>query len=54
VARSDITLIDVFLFLRRGAARLSQSFSSFSLWSAMLFAFLLVYMVMWRQDIKKY
>jgi len=34
---------------------LSQNFSVFSLWSAMLFSFLLVYMVMVaNKDIKKY
>jgi len=52
----DITLIDVFLFFA-GVALLDlrQSFSVFSLWSAMLFAFLLVYMVMVaHKDIKKY
>src|SRR5256714_15639525 len=43
----DITLIDVFLFFA-GVALLDlrESFSVFSLWSAMLFSFLLVYMVM--------
>src|SRR5882762_4151753 len=52
----DITLIDVFLFFAGVALLdLSQSFSVFSLWSAMLFAFLLVYMVMVaHKDIKKY
>ena len=52
----DITLIDVFLFFA-GVALLDlrQSFSVFSLWSAMLFSFLLVYMVMVaHSDIKKY
>src|SRR6266571_1155897 len=52
----DITLIDVFLFFA-GVALLDlrQSFSVFSLWSAMLFSFLLVYMVMVaHKDIKKY
>src|SRR5437660_9558878 len=52
----DITLIDVFLFFARVALLdLSQSFSVFSLWSAMLFAVLLAYMVMVpHKDIKKY
>jgi len=52
----DITLIDVFLFFAGVALLdLSQSFSVFSLWSAMLFSFLLVYMVMVaHKDIKKY
>src|SRR5712691_632658 len=52
----DITLIDVFLFFAGVALLdLSQSFSIFSLWSAMLFSFLLVYMVMVaHSDIKKY
>jgi len=52
----DITLIDVFLFFA-GVAMLDlrQNFSIFSLWSAMLFSFLLVYMVMVaHKDIKKY
>ena len=52
----DITLIDVFLFFA-GVALLDlrESFSIFSLWSAMLFSFLLVYMVMVaHKDIKKY
>src|SRR6266705_1401303 len=52
----DITLIDVFLFFAGVALLdLSQNFSVFSLWSAMLFSFLLVYMVMVaNKDIKKY
>ena len=52
----DITLIDVFLFFA-GVALLDlrSGFSMFSLWSAALFSFLLVYMVMvTHADIKKY
>jgi hypothetical protein len=52
----DITLIDVFLFFA-GVALLDlrSGFSMFSLWSAALFSFLLVYMVMvTHTDIKKY
>jgi len=52
----DITLIDVFLFFA-GVALLDlrSGFSIFSLWSAALFSFLLVYMVMvTHADIKKY
>ncbi len=52
----DITLIDVFLFFAGVALiDLRHSFSMFSLWSAALFSFLLVYMVMVANtDIKKY
>ncbi len=52
----DITLIDVFLFFAGVALMdLRHSFSMFSLWSAALFSFLLVYMVMVANtDIKKY
>ena len=52
----DITLIDVFLFFA-GVALLDlrSGFSMFSLWSAALFSFLLVYMLMvTHADIKKY
>ena len=52
----DITLIDVFLFFA-GVALLDlhRGFSVFSLWTAALFSFLLVYMVMVAHtDIKKY
>jgi len=52
----DITLIDVFLFFA-GVALLDlhRGFSVFSLWTAMLFSFLFVYMVMvTHADIKKY
>jgi hypothetical protein len=52
----DITLIDVFLFFA-GVALLDlhRGFSAFSLWTAALFSFLLVYMVMVAHaDIKKY
>jgi hypothetical protein len=52
----DITLIDVFLFFA-GVALLDlhRGFSAFSLWTATLFSFLLVYMVMVAHaDIKKY
>jgi hypothetical protein len=52
----DITLIDVFLFFA-GVALLDlhRGFSVFSLWTATLFSFLLVYMVMVAHaDIKKY
>ncbi len=52
----DITLIDVFLFFACVAlVDLRHSFSIFSLWTAALFSFLLVYMVMVaHKDIKKY
>jgi len=52
----DITLIDVFLFFAVVALLdLHRGFSIFSLWTAALFAFLLVYMVMVaHKDIKKY
>ena len=52
----DITLIDVFLFFACVALLdLHRSFSVFSLWTAALFSFLLVYMVMVaHKDIKKY
>ena len=52
----DITLIDVFLFFA-GVALLDlyRGFSIFSLWTAALFSFLLVYMVMVaHSDLKKY
>ncbi len=52
----DITLIDVFLFFA-GVALLDlhHGFSIFSLWTATLFSFLFVYMVMvTHADIKKY
>ncbi len=52
----DVTLIDVFLFFACVALLdLHHSFSVFSLWTAALFSFLLVYMVMVaHKDIKKY
>src|SRR5882672_7899192 len=52
----DITLIDVFLFFACVALLdLHRGFSVFSLWTAALFSFLLVYMVMVaHKDIKKY
>ena len=52
----DVTLIDVFLFFACVALLdLHRSFSVFSLWTAALFSFLLVYMVMVaHKDIKKY
>lgn len=52
----DITLIDVFLFFAVVATfDLYRGFSIFSLWTATLFLFLLVYMVMVaHSDIKKY
>src|SRR6266699_4916998 len=52
----DITLIDVFLFFACVALLdLHRGFSVFSLWTAALFSFLLVYMVMVAHaDIKKY
>jgi len=52
----DITLIDVFLFFA-GVALLDlyRGFSIFSLWTAALFSFLFVYMVMVaHSDLKKY
>jgi len=52
----DITLIDVFLFFA-GVALLDlhRGFSMFSLWSATLFSFLFIYMIMVANaDIKKY
>ena len=52
----DITLIDVFLFFA-GVALLDlhRGFSMFSLWSAALFSFLFIYMIMVANtDIKKY
>jgi hypothetical protein len=52
----DITLIDVFLFFA-GVALLDlhRGFSIFALWTAALFSFLFVYMVMVaHKDIKKY
>lgn len=52
----DVTLIDVFLFFAAVALMdLHSGFSIFSLWTAALFSFLLVYMVMVAHaDIKKY
>jgi len=52
----DITLIDVFLFFACvSLLDLHRGFSFFSLWTATLFSFLLVYMVMVaHSDIKKY
>src|SRR5260221_14253191 len=52
----DITFIDVFLFFPCVALLdLHRGFSVFSLWTAALFSFLLVYMVMVaHKDIKKY
>jgi hypothetical protein len=52
----DITLIDVFLFFACVALLdLHRGFSVFSMWTAALFSFLLVYMVMVaHKDIKKY
>lgn len=52
----DITLIDVFLFFACvSLLDLHRGFSNFSLWTAALFSFLLVYMVMVaNSDIKKY
>ena len=52
----DVTLIDVFLFFACVALLdLHRGFSVFSLWTAALFSFLLVYMVMVaHKDIKKY
>jgi hypothetical protein len=52
----DITMIDVFLFFAFVALLdLHHGFSMFSLWSATLFSFLFVYMVMvTNTDIKKY
>ncbi len=52
----DITLIDVFMFFACVALLdLHRGFSIFSLWTAALFSFLLVYMVMVAHaDLKKY
>ena len=52
----DITLIDVFLFFAAVALLdLHRGFSIFSLWTAALFSFLFVYMVMVAHaDLKKY
>lgn len=52
----DITLIDVFMFFAVVALLdLHRGFSIFSLWTAALFSFLLVYMVMVAHtDLKKY
>jgi hypothetical protein len=52
----DVTLIDVFLFFAVLAMLdLRASFSFFSLWSAALFSFLLIYMLMiTHADIKRY
>ena len=52
----DVTLIDVFLFFAVVALLdLRAQFSLFSMWSAALFSFLLVYMLMIaHRDIKQY
>jgi hypothetical protein len=52
----DVTLIDVFLFFAVVALiDLRAQFSLFSLWSAALFSFLLVYMLMIaHRDVKQY
>jgi hypothetical protein len=52
----DVTLIDVFLFFAVVALMdLRAQFSIFSLWTAALFSFLLMYMVMVaHRDIKQY
>lgn len=52
----DVTLIDVFLFFAVvTTVDMYHQFSYFSLWSAALFSFLLVYMFMiTHADIKKY
>lgn len=52
----DITLIDVFLFFAVVAILdLYRGFSVFSLWTAALFSFRLIYMIMVaHSDIKKY
>lgn len=52
----DVTLIDVFLFFAVLAVRdLHLQFSYFSLWSAALFSFLFIYMlILTHADIKRY
>ncbi len=52
----DVTLIDVFLFFSVVALRdVHLQFSFFSLWSAALFAFLFIYMlIITHADIKRY
>ena len=52
----DVTLIDVFLFFAVVATLdLRTQFSVFSLWSAALFLFLLIYMfIITHEDIKRY
>ncbi|MGB7540443.1 MAG: hypothetical protein WBM28_00300 [Burkholderiales bacterium] len=52
----DVTLIDVFLFFAVVATRdVHLQFSYFSLWSAALFAFLFIYMlIITHADIKRY
>ncbi len=52
----DVTLIDVFLFFAAvSLLDLRLQFSFFSLWSAALFSFLLVYMfIVTHADIKRY
>ena len=52
----DITLLDVFLFFSVVALLdLRAQFSYFSLWTAALFAFLLMYMLMiTHRDVEKY
>ena len=52
----DVTLIDVFLFFAVVSLMdLREQFSIFALWSAALFSFLLVYMLMIaHRDIKQY
>ncbi len=52
----DVTLIDVFLFFAAVALLdLRQQFSYFSLWSASLFSFLFVYMlIITHADVKRY
>jgi hypothetical protein len=56
VVMLDVTLIDVFLFFSVVALRDVQlQFSFFSLWSAALFAFLFIYMlIITHADIKRY
>lgn len=52
----DVTLIDVFLFFAGIALiDLNREFSYFSLWSASLFSFLFVYMlIITHADVKRY
>ena len=52
----DVTLIDVFLFFAAvSLLDLRVQFSFFSLWSAALFSFLLVYMfIVTHADVKRY